>query len=77
MKTLSVMVRMSILILLISGCSTTPPTIESFLDTAITSLITGKKISYGNEATCNQFKSSCGSDYKQWTRNNKIACSCK
>jgi hypothetical protein len=59
---------------LLSSCTSTPT--EQLISDAIVTAITGTKTSHGNKAQCNQYKMTCDS-YREWTKDNKIACSCK
>ena len=64
----------------LSGCTTLdiqPWSSEEILDGVVSSVISGRQTSYGNEATCNRYKSIGGSSYRQWIKDGKIACSYK
>jgi len=66
--------------LVLSGCSTLdlkPWSAENVIDGVISSLISGRQTSYGNEASCNHYKMIGGSSYREWTKDGKIACSYK
>jgi hypothetical protein len=66
--------------LVLSGC--TALDIQSWssgeiVDGVISSAISGRQTSYGNEATCNRYKAIGGSSYRQWIKDGEIACSYK
>lgn len=66
--------------LALSGCSTLdlkPWSTEEFVDGVISTAISGKQTSYGNEATCNHYKMIGGSSYREWVKDGEIACSYK
>ena len=63
-----------------SGCSTLnirPWSSEEVIDGVISSVISGRQTSYGNDARCNHYKMIGGSSYREWTKDGKIACSYK
>lgn len=67
-------------IMSITSCSMLdiqPWSSEEIVDGIITTAITGDNTSYGNEATCNHYKMKCGSGYREWVKDGKIACSCR
>ena len=76
------MKRISLLffVLVLSSCSTLdikPWSSEEVIDGVISSVISGRQTSYGNEARCNHYKMISGSSYREWTKDGKIACSYK
>jgi hypothetical protein len=66
------------LVISTSGCATLdlqPWSTGDIVDGVITSIVSGKPTSYGNKATCNQYKMIGGSTYREWKKDGKIACS--
>jgi len=64
----------------ITGCTALdikPWSSEEVIDGVISSVISGRQTSYGNEATCNHYKMIGGSSYREWIKDGKIACSYK
>lgn len=68
------------LVLAFSGCTALnlkPWSTEDIIDGVITSAITGKQTSFGNNAQCNYFKMVGGASYREWIKDGEIACSYK
>lgn len=65
--------------LFLSSCSALdvkPWSTQDIINGGGSSTITGNTTSYGNQATCNQYKRQCGTSYREWTVDGEIACSC-
>jgi hypothetical protein len=64
----------------LSSCSTLD--IKPWSDKEIISTIIGVGAtndgnSYGSEATCANYRMTCGHAYREWRHNGEIACSCR
>ncbi|WP_085284961.1 hypothetical protein [Colwellia chukchiensis] len=61
---------------LVVSCTSNLKSPQEYAKHAVVEILTGKKISYGNEAKCEHYKQTCGNDYREWLHKGKIACSC-
>jgi len=64
---------------LLSGCASTNSkawSTDDIVNGSTPTAVTGISTSYGNQAMCNQYKTKCGSRYREWFKGGEIACSC-
>jgi len=65
-----------IMSMLLAGCSSIYTQSKSEITKGlIMTAITGNPTSYGHEANCFSYQSTC-KDYREWRQDGKIACSC-